>query len=317
MANVADMDFGQRVAYTQHDLTNGTTFSQVAQVAGFVMATVGQPTFTTNYLGTLEGSTFTPQGEMTSFVYATGVSYQYMSNSKKGPQSIVVPVPGSFTMPVRRGETWTLQLTWNPAIGPAPDIEFYWIPAEGEAARAALPARQASAMAQALSTLRADIGSGKVQSEMLVSTQRAIDARVDDLAQILGDAVNPASGETERRQFLQDLQKIVCSATPPGERADNRVAPDDLQALIATFGRLAGRTFTAEQHALLETGVRALVQINDNDTNRHDLALINRNIGLFLDSTERVLDHRFAVNERRLLTRALVRIVGDGSHGER
>lgn len=317
MANVADMTFGQRVAYTQNDLSDGKTFSQVADVDGFVMATVGQPTFTTNYLGTLEGSTTGAQGEMTSFVYATGLAYQYMAESKKGPQSIFVPVPGSFTMPVRKGETWTMQLTWNAAIGPAPQVEFYWIPAGGDSAQATLPTRQASAMAQALAALRADIGSGKVQSEMLASTQRAIDARVNDLAQILGDAVNPASSEEERRQFLHDLQKIVCSATPPGERADNRVSANDLQALVATFGRLAGRTFTAEENALLETGVRALVQINDNDTNRHDLVLINRNIGLFLDNTEQVLDHRFIANERRLLTRALVRIVGDGSHGER
>ena len=316
MANVADMTFGQRVAYTQNDMNDGI-FSQLAQVAGFVMATVGQPTFTTNYLGTLEGSTATPQGAITSFVYATGLAYQYHAESKKGPQAIVVPVPGSFTMPVRQGETWTLQLTWNSTIGPAPQVEFYWIPAEGVAGQAALPAQGASAMARALSALRADIGSGKVQTAMLASTQRAIDARVNDLAQILGDAVNPASGQEERRQFLRDLQKVVCSATPPGERADNRVSTDDLQALVATFARLAGRTFTTEQNALLETGVRALVQINDNDTNRHDLTLINRNIGLFLDNTEQVLDHRFIANERRLLTRALVRIVGDGSHGER
>lgn len=316
MANVADMAFGQRVAYTQNDLDDGT-FSQVAPVDGFVMATVGQPTFTTNYLGTLEGSTTSAQGEMTSFVYATGLAYQYRAESKKGPQTILIPVPGSFTMPVRQGETWKLQLTWNPTIGPAPQVEFYWIPTTTEGAQAALPARQASAMAQALAALRADIGSGKVRSEMLASTQRAIDARVADLAQVLGDAVNPTSSEAERRQFLQDLQRIVCSATPPGEAPDNRVSADDLQALVATFSRLAGRTFTSEQNALLETGVRALVQINDNDTNRHDLTLINRNIGLFLDNTERVLDHRFIANERRLLTRALVRIVGDGSHGER
>ncbi|HLX03777.1 MAG TPA: hypothetical protein VKS80_16850 [Trinickia sp.] len=319
MANVADMTFGPRAAYTQADLTDaGTTFTQVAQVDGFVMATVGQPTVTVNYLGTLEGSTYDSSGTLTSFVYATGLAYLYqVSGSKKGVQTIQIPVPGSFTMPVREGETWKLVLTWNEHVGPPPQIEFYWIPANGQGVAERVSARRASPMAEALGALRADLGSGKVQRDMLASAQRAIDARVTDLAQILGDAVNPKSGASERKQFLQDLQKIVCSATPPGERADNRVAPADMQALVATFGTLAGSAFTPAQGALLEAGVRALVQINDNDVNRQDFALINRNIGLFLDNAEQALDTQFSVNERRLLTRALVRIVGDGSHGER
>ncbi|MGV2287309.1 hypothetical protein AAHK20_01225 [Trinickia sp. YCB016] len=315
MTNLADMTFGPRTAYTQADLSDGT-FTQVATVDGFVMATVGQPSVTVNYLGTLEGSTYDSGGTMTSFVYATGLAYTYqVQGGKKGVQTIQIPVPGSFTMPVRGGETWKLTLTWNGQVGPAPQVEFYWIPENGEGAEQRVSARRASPMADALAALRADLGSGKVQRDMLTSAQQAIDARVTDLAQILGDAVNPKSGASERKQFLQDLQKIVCSATPPGERADNRVAPADMQALVATFGALTGSHFTPAQSALLEAGVRALVQINDNDANRHDFALINRNIGLFLDNTEQALDTQFSVNERRLLTRALVRIVGDGSHG--
>jgi hypothetical protein len=317
MTHVADMTFGPHTAYTQADMTDGT-FTEVAQVDGFVMATVGQPAVTVNYFGTLEGSTSDASGAQTSFVYATGFAYLYQfQSSKKGMQSIYVPVPGSFTMPVREGETWKLALTWNEQLGPEPQVEFYWIPSGGEGVEKPLARRHESPMADALSTLRADLGSGKVQRDLLASAQRAIDARVTDLAQILGDAVNPASGERERKQFLQDLQKIVCSATPPGERADNRVAPEDMETLVATFGALTGSAFTSAQRALLEAGVRALVQINDNDENRHNFALINRNIALFLDNTEQALDTQFSVNERRLLTRALVRIVGDGSHAER
>ena len=53
--------------------------------------------------------------------------------------------------------------------------------------------------------------------------------------------------------------------------------------------------------------------INDNDKNRNDLTLIKNNIGLFLHhlqkATDIVLDH----GQTRLLTRALVRLVGNGS----
>jgi hypothetical protein len=318
MTNVADIAFGPRVAYNQSNLSEGGTFSQLAASDGLVMATVGQPGLKTTYLGSLEGSTTDANGNTTSFAYATGLGYPYTMTGKKGTGSVMIPVPGSFTMPVRKGETWSVQLTSIPTIAPAPQIEFYWIPS-GEAGAAIIPTSQpeSSPMAAAMKALRADLQSGKVQGDMLATAQHAIDSRVDDLAQILGDTVNAKSNESERQQFAADLRKIVCSATPPGQKPDNTVSAADLQALISTFGELAGQTFTPSQAALFEAGVRALVQINDNDTNRHDLSLIKRNVDLFLDNMQEALRRQLSTGERRLLTRALVRIVGDGTHGDR
>ncbi|MEO6934182.1 MAG: hypothetical protein ABI171_02455 [Collimonas sp.] len=318
MNTIVNSTFGTRTAYNQSALTDGN-FSQVASSDGFVMATVGQPTFSSNYLGTLEGFTVDSGGSTTSFVYATGLAYSYnVQTGKKGATTILIPMPGSFTMPVRQGETWNLRLTWNPEIGVAPQVEFYWIPglntAQGQAGAPA--SQQASIMKQAMNTLRDELQSGKVQGSMLLSAQQAIDSRVHDLAHILGDSVSHGSSEQERQQFLGRLQKIVCSAAPQGQKTDNIVDPQVLQELIASFGQLSGHVFSVQQSGLIEAGVRALVQINDNDANRRDLSLINRNIGLFIDNMQQVLDKQFSNNERRLLTRALVRIVGDGTRGD-
>ncbi|MDC6131593.1 hypothetical protein PPH41_27615 [Burkholderia gladioli] len=62
--------------------------------------------------------------------------------------------------------------------------------------------------------------------------------------------------------------------------------------------------------------MRALVRINDNEANRHDLVLIKRNVDLFLDNLQAALGQTLSHSERRLLTRALTRIVGDGSQGQ-
>lgn len=314
MTTTAACSFGQRSAYNQSDLIDGgTTFSQAAAVDGFVVATVGQPSFTDDYLGTLEGFTVDGQGNTTCFVYATGLSYSYTTpNGKKGATTIKIPMPGSFTLPTRAGETWNLRLTWNPAIGPAPAVEFYWVPMDGSGAPS-LPAQvRPSAMAQGMSRLHSDVRSGKMQSAALVSAQQAINERVLDLTHILGDSINQNGSEQQREQFTHDLQKIVCTPVPAGTRSDNTVAPDDLKRLINSFSALAGHTFSNQQADLIDAGVRALVQINDNESNRRDLSLINRNIGLFIDNVQQVLQKQFSRSETRLLTRALVRLVGNG-----
>ncbi|WP_186202603.1 hypothetical protein [Burkholderia gladioli] len=321
MSTPAAMTFGARTAYNQGNLNAQGEFSQTAATDGFVMATIGQPASgqSLNYFGTFEGSTAGAGGAITSFVYATGVAYHLPSQpSKKGPQNVYVPVPGSFTLPVRRGEVWTVRLTAVPDFVPAPKVEFYWIPVDhgGLGGTASAGGGVVSAMADAFSQLRGEIQSGALRASMLASTQRVIDGRVDDLIQVLGDTIKPASGEIERRQFASALRRIVCSATPPGEAADNRVADADLQSVIAAFVELSGRSISTEHRALFADGVRALVQINDNDANRHDLVLIKRNIDLFLDSLQEVVGQPLSNHERRLLTRALTRIVGDGTQGQ-
>jgi trimeric autotransporter adhesin len=310
---------GTRVAYDQSALTNsGTTFSQQASTDGYVMATIGQPSWNSNYCGSLAGVTTDAGGNQTSFVYATGIAYEYdVPAGKKGSNTIHIPVPGAFTMPVKQGETWTLTLTWVADVGNAPQIEFYWIPlgssstsVNAMAAPATLPN---GGMAATLQQLRDDLATGRISSSLQASAQQTIQRRVDDLTQILGDATHMSSNAEDRAKFIADLQKIVCS---PARDSQVSEAPDFEQSmthLIDTFGSVTGHQFTTEQRGLLAAGVRALVQINDSPANRRDLTLIKNNINLFLDNVEQVLQARFDTNQRRLLTRALVRLVGDGS----
>ncbi|MFC5475570.1 hypothetical protein [Paraherbaspirillum soli] len=120
---------GNRVAYDQKALIKGgTSFEQVATSDGYVMAAIGQPIWKANHCGSLAGTT-SHNGKQTSIVHATALAYQIKtSNGNEDDKTISIPVPGSFTMPVKQGETWTLKLTWNADIGKAPPLKFYWIP---------------------------------------------------------------------------------------------------------------------------------------------------------------------------------------------
>lgn len=312
---------GTRVAYDQSALTKGGTFfQQVAVTDGYVVATVGQPAWAVNYCGSLSGATSDSQGNQTSFMYATGLAYQYVvQEGKKAAAVYFIPVPGSFTMPVKQGETWTLTLTWNADLGGAPQVEFYWVPlgpAPSTLAEAAQPAPATLAgggMAASLQRLRDDLAAGRIGSSVRATVQEAIRRRIDDLTQVFGDATRMSSKPEERGQFIRDLQKIVCG---PGSTVQASTQPgfeQDVQALIDTFGSVTAHVFNPPQRGLLAAGVKALVQINDSPANRHDLNLIKNNINLFLDNVQQVLQLQFGNNERRLLTRALVRLVGDGS----
>jgi len=168
-------------------------------------------------------------------------------------------------------------------------------------------------MGAMLDQLRDDLASGRIRASMQESAQRAISQRMDDLTQVFGDATGMSGNADDRQRFMQELAKIVCS---PQAEPHNSTSPEfaaNVQSLIDVFARVTGRAFTPEQRGLLAAGVRALVQINDTDANRHDLALIRNNLDLFIDNVQQVLETQFDTNQRRLLTRALVRLVGDGS----
>jgi hypothetical protein len=122
-----------------------------------------------------------------------------------------------------------------------------------------------------------------------------------------------SSNPSDREQFIRDLQKIVCAPGLPAQASTLPGFGQSLEDLIDTFGKVTAHDFSPAQRGLLAAGVRALVQINDNQANRRDLNLIKNNINLFLDNVQQVLQLQFGANERRLLTRALVRLVGDGS----
>lgn len=309
---------GERVAYNQSNLTNGgTTFQQVAVTDGYVMATVGQPSWSSAYSGSLQGTTQNGQGQ-TSFVYATGLAYQYNeSTGKKSGTTLTILVPGSFTMPVKQGETWSLKLTATPPVNVAPQIEFYWIPlgpapAGGERVAAPQAMLAGGGMAASWQQLQDDVASGRVSDGAAVNSQQAIQQRVDDLTQILGQVTHMSSDPQNRAQFMQSLQKIVCSPAAPPQLSNTPAFEADLKQLADAFAKATGSNFTELQRGLLEAGIRALVQINDSDANRHDLSLIKNNIDLFIDNVQQILQLQPSSGDRRLLTRALVRIVGDG-----
>jgi len=312
MVTMISDDFGPRVAYTQADFDNNQ-FKQIAATDGLVMAVVGTvtPTFELAYMGMLTGATTDSSGNVTSSFFATGTTQAITASvGKKGSKTFYLPQTATFTMPVRRGETWHLQLVTEPSIAPAPNVEFYWMPDTEDGLSSSKP--YAGCMYQALKKLGEEVRSGRLQATMLASAQRTIDQRVNDLATILGEATSMKKGEAERQRFIQQLQKIVCSAVLPGTTADNRADDKHIQELIATFAEVTDHSFNEEQKKLLDAGIRALVEINDNAANRSNLVLIHANINLFLDNVEQVCAMNLGHSERRLLTRALIRLVGNG-----
>lgn len=311
---------GTRTAYDQSALTDdGTLFSRPAHTDGYVMATVGQPTWNASYCGTLAGTTYSADGTPTSFVYATALAYQYTVRGKKSAKTISIPVPGAFTMPVKKGETWELKLTWVKDIGGAPNVEFYWIPlGSGPAQNAAMESAAPSApggggMAAQLQQVRDDLASGRIAANVVQDAQQVIEQRMGDLTQVFGDAIQMSSNPQDRARFVAQLGKIVC-APGAGERTSTSPGFEaNLAALIDVFEQSVGRTFAPGERGLLADGVRALVRINDNEASRQDLNLIRNNIDLFIDNVQQAMHVPIDANQRRILTRALVRLVGDGS----
>jgi hypothetical protein len=312
MTNNASSGFGTRTVFTQANFDNGL-LSMVASCDGFLMASIGQPSVTVPYMGMLEGSTMDAgSGAVTSYAYTTASTKMVtIANGKKGNGTYYLPQPGNLTLTVRAGERWQLQLTTNAELGPAPDVEVCWTP-DG-ASGVAGPAQPGS-MREAMQSLRDDIQSGRLQANMLADAQRTIDERVADFSRVFGDATRMSPSDEDRRRFVQHLQAIVCRAMPAGQVADNRVDDAHMASLISTFAQVTGRDFGSRQKGLLDAGIRALVSINDNAASRGDLVLIKTNIDLFLENVEHALDLRFDPNQRRLLTRAVTRLVGDGRH---
>ncbi|MBI3284910.1 MAG: hypothetical protein HYZ65_08695 [Burkholderiales bacterium] len=361
--------FGTRVPST----LSGSTVTQTAQTDGFVFAMVGQVTQAdVNYMGMLTGSTSAPDGTVSSSVSVTAQAVKrVVDEGKKGTVTYYVPVPATFTMPVKKGENWTLLLTTYPQLGSVPQVTYYWIPlgsatppgfaasspppgVEGAVATAmpvtenlmAPPAAEARAsgadaetapvsavtadaavadathlphparsMLDAVQQLQDRIQASSTPAGMVASAQQAIDRRVSDLTQVFGNLTQMSDSEEDRSRFIQDLQKIVCSPSASGQVVAKQVEQQHIQDLVNTFGKASGHVFTPEQSGLLAAGVHALVQINDNEANRNDLNLIKKNIGMFIDNVQQVLQTQFSSSDQRLLTRALMRLVGDGRQG--
>jgi len=302
---------------------NNRNYRETAQTDGYVMVTIGQPTYTANYCGVVAGTTLDAAGNITSFTYATGMAYEYDTSKKKhNGKKYRIPAPGSMLMPVRKGEQWMLQLTPAPDFPDPPLVEFYWVPL-GQVSNGLQAADDDTAptisphagMAAMHGQLRDDLESGRLRASVQESTQQAISERMDDLTKILGDATGMSGDVEARRRFTQALAKIVCSPVSEPQRSTSPEFAQSVQSLIDVFAQVTNHTFTQPERGVLADGVRALVRINDNDENRHDLDLIKQNIGFFIDSVQNVLQLQLDASKRRLLTRALVRLVGDGSGG--
>ncbi len=368
---------GVRQAYSWKDMSGNSssrTFKQVALTDGCVTATVGNPSLGGgDYYGLLTGTTFVDENSPTTFTYALGIA-QTVDSGKKGKTRI--PVPGTFTLFVRKGETWKIDLESSPNdSGNNPSVEFYWVPfgsntassmlmsrpqpGGGAAAYAApAPARAAppdaadagaatadaadvpadpqsgstddeargpvagvsafpgGGLAAQIATLREALHAGQLGG-MIGASQEAIDQRMGDLTRVLGDAVHMNPDDAARQRFTDELAKIVCA---PGT-APVHTTSEGFQASVATlvdaFAQAIGRSLDGGERSLMADGIAALVRINDTAENRHDLNLIRQNIELFLDNVQKVVNMQFDTGQRRMLTRALVRLVGDGSGADR
>lgn len=327
--------FNQRQSYNQNNLTNNT-FTQTAATDGFVLVVLGtvDPNLKTKFASMLTATTTTSGGTVTcTMVTAASTNSYTFDTGKKGSTTLQIPTYGTITMPVRKGEIWSLTKTDTPSDAglPAANLVFYWVPLGGVGQSVTVAARAPTASAdspqahddltQSATAFHANVQSqqpmGTMDATAMEETQRIIDDRVEDFTRVLGDATGMDPRPDARAAFIHDLQMIVCRAQPPGTEPDNRLNDDDVRALIDTLGRVTGHQFTPEEHAMVDAGVRALVEINANDRNRRDLDLIKSNIGFFLDSMETAMGRSFDTRQRRLLTRALVRLVGDGTQGPR
>ncbi|XQM27021.1 hypothetical protein ACNSZF_11875 [Burkholderia gladioli] len=171
-------------------------------------------------------------------------------------------------------------------------------------------------LAAQIATLREALHAGQLGG-MIGASQEAIDQRMGDLTRVLGDAVHMNPDDAARQRFTDELAKIVCA---PGA-APVHTTSEGFQASVATlvdaFAQAIGRSLDGGERSLMADGIAALVRINDTAENRHDLNLIRQNIELFLDNVQKVVNTQFDTGQRRMLTRALVRLVGDGSGADR
>ncbi|KAB8051903.1 hypothetical protein GCN74_26235 [Janthinobacterium sp. FT14W] len=302
-------------------------FKQLAASDGILMAFMGTLTLDSPppaFFGVLQGATVDASGQPTSATYVTAFTKPVtVQTGKKSATTYNVPVPGVFTLPVRQGETWTVTLVTNTDAGETPpDIVLTWVPAgAGAGGLGAVMAgpdiNPNRLMADSFLNLQERMASGQVPGTVAATAQEVIDGRVNDLTRIFGDATHMSADAEERAQFVRDLQKIVCSPALPGEaEVVKPLDPQAVQDLIDTFGKASGHSFTDAQRGLLQAGVEALVQINDSEASRSDLGLIKKNIGMFIGNVQQVLGIEFSSTDTRLLTRALVRLVGDGRQND-
>ena len=292
---------------------SGSSHQETAPTDGFIIVTIGSINDEST-AGIMMGQTLS-DSTVTSSAVAASVQQTIIippHGKKSKHTSYSVNVPGSFSLPVRKGEQWKVSLT---AIEGTPSNEFYFVPLgstnNGGTDSTVLAASdpQSSYIPDMMNQLQQKLSHASTGG----TPQEVINQRMTDLTSVLSKAT-PLKGDTaNQKKFIHELSKIVCSVDAQTGEIKNHVDPQDINKLIATFTEITGKTFTPSEESLLRTGINALVQINANDANRNDLNLIKNNIDTFIDSLGTVLHTPFDKNQRRLLTRALVRLVGDGT----
>nr|WP_063572805.1 hypothetical protein [Luteibacter rhizovicinus] len=292
--------------------------SGIAATDGFIQATIGtfSSDFSANFAG-LVSCTVQNGATVTGVTYASANTTKEVIKTKKGTNTYYLPLFGNICMPVRKGEQWTLVYLAETIFKPAADIVAFWMPLGPGLTQAPLPAAPTgpdlAEVARQFEVLRQRALSGSlVPPASLEAIQKAIDQRVGDLARVLGDATGMPPDEEARTAFVRQLGALACSAAlpvPDGHRVDQ----PRIDGVIDTFATLTGRAFTPAQRAMLEEAIRALESVNDSDEARHDAKTISDNIRLFLRTLQEVTGLTFDATRMRLLTRALARLVGNGS----
>ncbi|MDC6132571.1 hypothetical protein PPH41_32925, partial [Burkholderia gladioli] len=223
-ANGSVQMLGARKVYTSASMQGDDKYRiywETAATDGYVMATVGQPNpGGPEFLGVLTGSTYEGPTQ-TSFTYAMAFAQTFET---PGKDKMYLPVPGSFTMPVRQQEKWQVELSSTPDDGTRPQVEFYWIPlgtGGAQAGHAAMnaPGQPPSADTAALSgnSLGAQVEKllqrmrGGGLPGMVATSRRDVAQRMGDLTQVFGDATRMSPDAQARQRFTDELAKIVCA----------------------------------------------------------------------------------------------------------
>jgi hypothetical protein len=113
----------QSISFNNNQATGNATTDGVIQV------TVG--TYSSDFSKKFAGMvTCTVQNGSTirAVAYATANALKEVITSKKGTNTYWLPLFGNISMPVRKGEQWTLVFAAETQFAPAADVLAYWVP---------------------------------------------------------------------------------------------------------------------------------------------------------------------------------------------
>lgn len=105
---------------------------------------------------------------------------------------------------------------------------------------------------------------------------------------------------------------LFVDATAPSQ-AGTPPATADVAELVDTLGSLTGQSFSPAQQELISRAAAILLQEAATNASHDDTQLNQSNVGLFIDDLQQVLAVSFTAEERQILTRALVRMIGTGT----